>query len=80
MDKTDLSIIVDRINALTANQKAISGQANGLAEYVQVLYTCLKETQDVLLDYNLRLAALEAHHAEKETHQPVASTKEESEE
>ena len=59
MNNTDLSTLVEKINALTANQREISEKVNSLAEYAKVIITCLKETQDVLLDYNLRLDQLE---------------------
>ena len=65
MNNADLSTLVEKINALTANQRAVTKLATSLAEYAKVIITCLKQTQDVLLDYNLRLDQLEKAQTQK---------------
>ena len=65
MDKTDLSIVVDTINNLVAKQKDISRQVDSLVEYTLMAITCQKESQDVLLDYNFRIAQLEKAQTQK---------------
>jgi hypothetical protein len=59
MDKDSLSTLVDTINSLKIRQQEISDQAGSLSDYMMVVIAGMKETQDVLLDYNLRLDQLE---------------------
>ena len=59
MDKGNFSTLMDTINSLKIRQQKISDQVVSLSDYMMMVVAVMKETQDVLLDYKLRLDQLE---------------------